>query len=145
MITIWNKTSTVIASKSVTIQPNQIVVLPIFPEDLTQALASGYIEVSSYEQSTRMYDFTPANCQAITFNASAALSAAINVREILICATEACWISIGSAPVAAVGAAGSIPLLKGEKMHLQIQPGYKISVIQDTTTGKLIINPTILS
>lgn len=85
------------------------------------------------------YDY--ASGQSLTTSGTAARSTAITATAVLIHARKACFFRVGNSSVNATTGAGSIPLEDGEKLHIAINSGEYISVIQDTTTGAVAIVP----
>lgn len=67
-------------------------------------------------------------------------SSAITATEVMLHATADCYVLAGSAPDAAIDGT-SIPLVAGEKFHMRITSGHKISVIGPVATGHLYIFP----
>lgn len=93
-------------------------------------------------KSTRLYRF--ADGQRVAVGASSAMSAAIDATEVTLHATTDSLIRVGAADgadVTASNAAGSLPLLAGEKFTLQVPQGAKIAVIRMTADGFLFILP----
>lgn len=90
------------------------------------------------KKSTRSYDTT--NGQRLAVGATAVLSAAIEGIEVLLHASVKCYVATGVTP-AATASGGGIPLEAGEKFHLQLNNGEKVSVIQDAAGGFLHIIP----
>jgi hypothetical protein len=86
---------------------------------------------------TRAYNY--AAIQRIAAGVAAAASAAITATEVLVYASTKCYILPGTTPVVTVS--NGIPLEAGEKFHLRITSGHKISVLRDTDDGFLHIVP----
>lgn len=96
---------------------------------------------AKYDQSrksTRLYDWP--NGQKMAVGATTAASAAIDAIEVMICASARCFVTAGATPEAA-DAADSIPLEVGEKLHIQIEPGWKVAAIRDVADGDLYLLP----
>lgn len=88
----------------------------------------------TYKQGTRAYGFF----EKLSVSSSSAASSALSgIDEVLLCATEAMWITTGASPTATT--ANSIPLIAGEKFHMRVNPGTKIAAIRDSTDGALVI------
>lgn len=79
------------------------------------------------------------NGQAVAFTTHAE-SAAIASNGVLLCSTADCWYTVGSSPVATVGA-GSFFLPAGVPWGQTILSGQKISVVQNASGGTLAIVP----
>jgi hypothetical protein len=146
MYVVWNRTDTTIGSGTFVMGPHETRLFPILPVELNDAVTQGLVEVSSFDATTRQYNFTPANCFALDVTDTPQKTPALTSREILVCATKDMFITIQADPDTATGigaVAGCIPLLGGEKMHLQIVPGQKLGYVQMSENGKLFIVPTI--
>lgn len=93
-----------------------------------------------YDQSqktTRLY--AEAGGQRVAVAAAAAQSAAITALEVCLHASTKCHVLAGADPTATTS--NGIPLEAGEKFHLQIVSGWKVSVIRDAADGFLHIVP----
>jgi hypothetical protein len=80
-----------------------------------------------------------ANGQVVAFTTHAE-SAAIAANGVILCSTADCWYTVGSTPVATVGA-GSLFLPAGVLWGQTILSGQKISVVQNAAGGTLSIMP----
>jgi hypothetical protein len=88
----------------------------------------------SFREGTRRYSFF----EKVAVSSTSAQSAALTeCDEVLLCATKAMWVTLGSDPTATTS--NSIPLIAGEKFHLRVTPGYKIAAIRDSEDGSLVI------
>jgi hypothetical protein len=79
--------------------------------------------------------------QKLGIGASSTSSTAIPATEVLLHATVDCFFTVGSDPLTAANAAGSLPLLAGEKFTLRITSGQKVAVIRNVSSGDLFILP----
>lgn len=77
--------------------------------------------------------------QRISVGATDTDSTAITATEVLLYASVRCYILPGADPTATNS--NGIPLEAGEKFHLRITSGHKISVIRDVADGYLHIIP----
>lgn len=88
----------------------------------------------AFREGTRSYAFF----QKLSVTGTSAQSSALTeCEEVLLCATKAMWVTVGSDPTATTS--NSIPLIAGEKFHLRVRPGYKIAAIRDSENGDLVI------
>jgi hypothetical protein len=129
---------------SVSLEPNETILLPSLPPEAEDAIRAGSIEVTSLTNTTRLYDH--ANGQRIAIQAAATVSGAINAREVLLIATSACYVKSHADPTAgnaAGNAAGNFYMTAGEKFHMQLASGHKIGCIRDTADGGLFILPVL--
>lgn len=90
---------------------------------------------------TRTYNY--AGIQRVAVATTATNSAAITATEIMVSASVKCYILLvaGTGTVTGATASTAIPIEAGEKFHLRITSGQRISVIRDTTDGFLHIIP----
>lgn len=84
-------------------------------------------------------DFTHGLVFAFT---TATQSGAIAARAVMLCSTANCWIK-GDVNPTATAANGSFYLPAGVVLFIAITPGWKLSVLQDTTGGTLSIMPVL--
>lgn len=70
-------------------------------------------------------------------------STAIAATEVMLHASQRCFVRAGDLAVSATVGAGSFPLETGEKFHMRITSGQFISTIRDTTDGFLTIMPVV--
>ena len=89
----------------------------------------------SFREGTRYYGAP----ERVSVSSSSAQSSAINSGEVLLHATTACYVVMGSDPTATTTT--GIPLIAGEKFHLRVNPGHKVAVIRDTADGYLFVVP----
>lgn len=85
------------------------------------------------------YKHLPGTTQALTTGAAAVSSAAFGAQTyaVRVVCTAACHIAFGPAPVATANDAYLAPGVRGE--FIGVTPGEKLSVIQDTASGKLYV------
>lgn len=88
---------------------------------------------------TRALDW--ANGQKIAIDATSGVSSAITATEVVLHATVDCFIKVGSGTPIAAAAAGSLPMLAGEKYTVRITSGDKVAVIRAVSSGDLFILP----
>jgi len=82
---------------------------------------------------TRSY----AAVERVAVSTSSAQSGAQTATEVLLIATQRCFVIAGSSPTAAV--ASAIPMEAGEKFHMRITSGHKIAVIGESGGGYLYV------
>lgn len=82
---------------------------------------------------TRSY----AAVERVAVSTSSAQSGAQTATEVLLIATQRCFVIAGSNPTAAV--ASAIPMEAGEKFHMRITSGHKIAVIGESGGGYLYV------
>lgn len=87
-----------------------------------------------FEQTTRRYIFT--TIQRVAVGATSADASPVETTEVLLHPTVDCFVNIGGAATTS-----KLPLVGGEKFHLQLEPGSTISVIRASTDGYLFIIP----
>lgn len=75
--------------------------------------------------------------QRVEFGATSAESTGLEASEVLLHASERCFIRVAAAATASAG----IPLEAGEKFHLRLTSGQQIHVIRDIADGFLNIVP----
>jgi hypothetical protein len=76
-----------------------------------------------------------------TFTGTSAATAAIDAAEVLLYATQACWVYPAQESTAAV-VGTSIPVPAGIPFYIQITPGDIINVVRDGADGTLTIIAT---
>lgn len=76
-----------------------------------------------------------------TFTGTSAATAAIDAAEVLLFATQTCWVRPAQASTAAV-VGTSIPVPAGLPFYIQITPNDIINVIADSAAGTLTIIAT---
>jgi hypothetical protein len=123
---------------SIEIAAGETLILPSLPEDMDELVRSRSVEIIDLGNTTRTYEWS--NGQRVAVGSSNNDSAAINAFEIMVISTVACYFTVGATPDAA-DVAGSTYLPAGERFHLQITPGDKVSVLQFTTSGALFVVP----
>lgn len=80
--------------------------------------------------------------QVLTTSATSAASTAITGTEVMISATQDCWIKIGATtPTAAKDTAGSMFIAKGGPYTFQLTSGHLVAAVQDSAAGKVSILP----
>lgn len=72
-------------------------------------------------------------------SAQATNAVAVTCTVVLLYATQNCWIKFAANPTAVANDGASVYLAAGERLALGIEPGHKIAVIRDTTSGDLHI------
>lgn len=107
--------------------------------DVIVPMASGGIGVPALT-----YDW--ANGQVVAIGSGSLQSAAINSNFVVtLTATSDCWFAVGSNPTAQANTAGNDFLPAGTKWTLSILKGQKIAVIQNASSGNLVILPALSS
>jgi hypothetical protein len=122
------------------IAAGETLILPALPANMDELVRSRSVEIIDLSNTTRSYDW--ANSQKVVVGASDADSAAINAFEIMLISTTACFVTVGANPTAG-DTAGSTYLPAGERLHMQITPSFKVSVVQVSAGGSLFITPVL--
>lgn len=84
----------------------------------------------------------PGTTQNVSTSGTSAQSSAVgaSTQYAALCCTEDCWIAIGANPTAAADASNNSFFLPAKLwLPVQITPGHKVAVIQDSTGGTLNI------
>jgi hypothetical protein len=142
MYSIYNKTNTTIAAGPITLGPHEEITIAYIPEELSDALSKGFVEVATFDQTSRLYNLTVAHNQVLTVTDTSTASDPVNFKEVMLCATQNMFITVAREAATAGPGPGNIPLMAGEKFHLQLSPGSIISAIRQTNNGSLYIIPT---
>lgn len=87
-----------------------------------------------YTETTREYMFP--NIQKVAYTATSAPSTAIAASEVYLYATTLCYINLD-----ATATTSHMPIPAGIPIHIRIQAGDIIHVIQDAAAGNLFIVP----
>lgn len=80
--------------------------------------------------------------QRITVTNTSTVTPALTGTVVLLHASTDCFVLAGPADLAdpTVTDSTGIPLIAGEKFHMNIQQGWKIAVIRNTTDGYLYVS-----
>jgi hypothetical protein len=93
-------------------------------------------------QSVPALSYNTAAGQSLAIGTASVASAVINASAVTLTATSDCWISVGTAPVAAADTAGCDFLPAGVKWTITLpDPTQKVAVIQNSGAGQLVVLP----
>ena len=141
MFSIDNATNSAIEVAGLRVPAKGIIFVPQMVPEMDNLVSQGLLEISSFSQSTRLYDF--AKGQRLTVTGANVVSDPIMAKELLLIATKAMYITVAATDPVANNAAGSIPLLAGEKFHMQFTPGQRLAAVKDTEDGSLFVVPCL--